>query len=301
MSDSHGRRLREQVWALAEGNVAEWSRLDPCGAIVSGVAVSGVALTDYGDEACQDRAALARRTRDSAAALLAELSPGPAAVAAAVIAERCGIEVDLYESGQLQRRLDVVTCPLQEVRRAIELTVPADRGPDDGEDVLAVDDAWLTFAERLVQVPASLDSYLLGLGAAADRGDVPALRQVEAVATQCEHLADGGHFAGLVTSRATGWKEPAPGVDVSRLRAAAAAADAAYAHAARWLRQELEPGPAPTIPSAPSATHSGHAGTSAPTSTCAQRTRGLPRSSSAWRGARRRPPRESTRTRACVR
>lgn len=241
MSDSHVRRLSEQVWALAEGNVAEWSRLDPCGAIVSGVAVSGVALTDYGDEACQDRAALARRTRDKAGALVAELSPSPAAVAAAVMSERCGIEADLYESGQMQRRLDVVTCPLHEVRRAIDLTIPVDRGSGEGGDILGLDDAWSTFTERLAQVPAAVDSYLAGLHAAADRGDVPALRQVEAVAAQCEQLATGGHFAGLVTRQATGGAVPHPTIDPTRLREAAVSADAAYAHAARWLRQELGP------------------------------------------------------------
>lgn len=174
MSNSHVRQLTQHVWALAESNVAEWSRLDPCQAIVSGVAVSGVALTDYGDEACQDRAALARQTRASAAALVAELPSVPAAVAAAVMSERCGIEAELYESGQMQRRLDVMTCPLQEVRRAIDLSFPADGGLGAGEDVVAEDEAWSTFIGRLAQVPAALDSYLAGLGAAADRGEVPA-------------------------------------------------------------------------------------------------------------------------------
>lgn len=240
MSNSRGRKFSEQqVWALAESNVAEWSRLDPCQAIVSGVAVSGAALTNYDDEACQDRAALARRTRDEAAALVAALPPGPAAVAAAVISERCGIEAELYESGQMQRRLDVVTCPLQEVRRAIDLTVPADHGSSDGEDVLALDDAWSTFRERLAQVPAAVRSYLAGLDAAADRGDAPALRQIEAVATQCEQLADGGHFAGLVNGPVTQRAVPTPRIDQPRLREAALEADAAYAHAAWWLRQEL--------------------------------------------------------------
>jgi uncharacterized protein (DUF885 family) len=230
-------RLTQQVWALAESNVAEWTRLDPCQAILSGV-VADVALTDYGDEACQDRAALARNTRASAAALVAELPTGPAAVAAAAMLERCGIEAELYESGQMQRRLDVMTCPLQEVRRAIDLSVPTHGGPGDGEDIAAENNAWSTLTERLSRVPATVDSYLAGLGAAADRGDVPAVRQVEAVAAQCEQHAAEGRFADLITRRTrAGGAVPEAG----RVRDEAVVADAAYAYAARWLRQELGP------------------------------------------------------------
>jgi uncharacterized protein (DUF885 family) len=171
----------ERVRQLADDNVADWVRLDPCGAIISGIAVPGAALTDYSDEASQDLGALARRTRDAAVGLLPDLPSGASRIAAAVIAERCGVEADLYDSGQMQRRLDVVTCPLQQVRRAIDLT------PRPNEEQRAL------LADRLVAAPAAIRSYVAALETAADRGDVPALRQVHAVASQCERLVDTGH------------------------------------------------------------------------------------------------------------
>lgn len=241
MDSSVGRPLDARVWALAEENVAQWSQLDPCAAIVAGVAVSGVGLTDYGDEACEDRAALARRTCDLALALRGVLPSGPAAVATSVVAERCGVEADLYESGQMQRRLDILTSPLQEIRRSIELTAPSSDNADGDGGAAARGEEWEAFTARLGGVPTAVDSYLSGLRAAADRGDRPAIRQIDAVAKQCQQFAEREHFLGLAARATSAVPGQSPSAARAELADAAIAADAAYAHAAAWLREELGP------------------------------------------------------------
>lgn len=60
-----------RVWALSERNVLDWTRLDRSQAVLSGVTVPEPALTDHSTEGCQDRAALARATRNDAVRLVA--------------------------------------------------------------------------------------------------------------------------------------------------------------------------------------------------------------------------------------
>lgn len=235
MGSARAEDLERRARAMAGANVAQWAGADPCQAIISGMAVDGPALTDYSDQGCAARAALARHTRDRARALLGEVSvSGPVAAATAVMAERCALEAELHESGQMLRRLDIITSPLPEIRRVIDLTVP-----HAGDE-----DEWAVFTERLAAVPGAVASHLAGLDTAAARGDVPAIRQVDAVARQCAQLADRRHFTTTVCRAAPEGSPSRNGGD--GLRAAAGAADTAYGRAGQWLRERLGPLAGPT-------------------------------------------------------
>jgi uncharacterized protein (DUF885 family) len=98
----------------------------------------------------------------------------------------------------------------------------------------ATDDDWSTIARRMAALPAALDGYAASLRTAAARGQTPARRQVEEVATRiASNIGTDGFFAALA---ARGPEAVAPD-----LRHGARLASGAYAQLQEFLRRELLP------------------------------------------------------------
>ncbi len=211
--------MASPVFELCDRYVTELAALDPVWATMRGVAGPAGAGTDYGPDGHDARADLMRRT-------LAELGPLPREsaadeAAAAFLRGRLQAELDWHDTGEPLRLLRSPFGPLATVRDSVELVA---RGADGPEPVLA----------RLAAVPAMLDSWRRSLALGLDRGLPAARRQAVESADQADRYAAGATHDAVV--RACG-----DGPRAGELAAAAAAAHAAYAEVARWLRTEYAP------------------------------------------------------------
>ena len=220
-------RTPSQVDAIADRYLDATLPLDPIGATYLGVKGYDDRLTDYSPAGHEARAELTRRT-------LAELDAAQPQddvdrVTVAAMRERLGLELELHDGGHWESELNVIASPLQGTRSVFDLMATATA------------DDWSTIARRLAAVPQAVDSWLLSLRAAADRGDVSARRQVEACAKQAEqHGGEAGFFRALAADAAIDEGELPESVRADLARGAAAAA-ASYTDLARVLREELLP------------------------------------------------------------
>jgi uncharacterized protein (DUF885 family) len=205
------------VGELADRFVEEMAALDPCAATAMGMAGHDAELTDYGPEGVAARAALIRGT-------LSRLGPPPASgaepVEAAVMRERLGAELALYDAGLRLGEVNVLDGSLQRLRLVFDLM------DSSGEA------AWENVAARLRRLPAALDSHRAGIMRAAADGCVAALRQVERSAGQCELWT--GWFRELAASYGDGPLR-------EELERNAVRVNAALQGFARFLREELAP------------------------------------------------------------
>jgi uncharacterized protein (DUF885 family) len=156
-------------------------------------------------------------------------------VTLAAMKERLGLAQETHAAGLDEMSLNVLACPLQEIRNVFDL-MPADTDADR-----------VIFAARMSKVPVALDHYVQSLRAAAARGLVSPKRQVEACAAQCAQLAaEDGYFSNLLTANpvkdgnagdvALGH---AAGAGQHWLRAAVDQARSAYTRMGEFLRGEL--------------------------------------------------------------
>ncbi|MDR7330711.1 DUF885 domain-containing protein [Corynebacterium guangdongense] len=136
-------------------------------------------------------------------------------VTAAVLRDRLSLEVDLHHHGEYLRLLNNIESPVQIIRDSFSLM------PNETPEQI---DA---IRSRLSKVPASLAGYRESLAAAAAQGHVAAHRQVEAVISQCEQLADAGSML--------------DGLGVAQENPDLESARDAFAEMADWLSTELAP------------------------------------------------------------
>ena len=156
------------------------ARLDPCAAVVEVGEQDVDGLTDYSPDGHRARADLAARA-------LRELQARPATGPLhAHLAERLRTRIALHDAGEDLRELHAAaTGPLQLIRQSVEAAVP---GRDAGG--AAYEDGWSRVAARQAAIPAALDGYARSLLLAAERGHLPARRQVELVTQRCRNWAD---------------------------------------------------------------------------------------------------------------
>ena len=222
-------RPTSPVDAVADAYVTALARLDPISATQLGVLGHDRELTDFSPEASAERADRARSTLLA----LEGLSPADAVDEVTVAAMHWSLRtgIDLQDAGENDRMLNNLASPSQQVAEVFDLM------PTDSEQ------AWDDVAARLARVPASLASYVTALRAAAARGDVAAVRQVEAVIGQAREAAhpESSPFTRLVRGadarRVLGDDHPLH-ADLER---GAAAARAAYGDLAQVLADELAP------------------------------------------------------------
>lgn len=217
--------------ALADAYVATIAALDPLVATAMGVPGFDHAMPDLSPAGHADRAAAAREMLARVAAT--QVVDDVDAVTAAALRERLGLEVEMFDAGETQRELNVIASPLQGVRDVFDLMPTATH-----ED-------WVVVAARLAAIPDALAGYGESLRDAVARGQVAAIRQVEAGIRQAEGLAaaDSSFFTTLaagaqVDRAALAVVDPALATALER---GAAGAREAYARLAEVLRSDLAP------------------------------------------------------------
>lgn len=219
------------VFDLADSIVEGTAAADPVASTFMGVAGYADRLTDYGPEAAASRAAQAR-------SWLAELDDLPVAgdddrLAAAVVRERLGTRLALFDAGEHLRDINVLGSPPQILRDVFAL-LPTSTDAD-----------WADVVARLEALPGAVESVRAAYQEGVAQGVVPARRQVlgaaRTVAVTAGLETEGDEapspwFEGLVA----GYDGDDAGLR-GRLAAAAASATGCYAELAGWLREHYAP------------------------------------------------------------
>ncbi len=210
---------------FADRLLRDMTGLDPCTAVVEAGEQDVEGLTDYSPEGHQARADLAARA-------LRELVLGDALPVAtplhAHLAERLHARIAFHDAGEDLRELHAAaTGPLQLIRQAVEAAVPG-----RGAGGAAYEQGWARVGARLAAIPATLDGFARSLLLAAERGHLPARRQVELVTRRCRNWIDDD--VALVERDGEGRQR-------ASLQAAATGARQAYQRLAEMLTADLAP------------------------------------------------------------
>ncbi|WP_225753874.1 DUF885 domain-containing protein [Actinotalea sp. Marseille-Q4924] len=231
-TDAQPARTPTAIDAIADRYVETIARLNPLAATAMGLSGYDHLMTDFSPAGHQAQA-------DAARAVLAELDAATPqdhtdTVTLAAMRERIGLELELHEADELLGQLNNIASPVQELRDVFDLMPTAT--PAHWDAVLA----------RLEALPAAADGVVESLRLAAARGRTAARRQVLECIAQAEQLAapDTSFFTTFVTGpKAQAALADAPDAAERRdaLDRGAAAARAAYAHLATYLREELLP------------------------------------------------------------
>jgi len=210
--------------AICDEYVERSAALDPVAATVDGVGGHDAELTDYSPDGAQRRADLART-------FLAELDAVSPSTdrdrrAVRVMRERLEVALALHEMGEHLRDVSNLSSPVHEVRMCFDLM------PTEGHD------DWSIVADRMEQVPASLNSYREALTAGLAAGMSGSRRLALVVAGQAKGWADPDH--GYFTTLAARADDVAPSLS-ARVAHAADAASAALTEISRYLHEEYAP------------------------------------------------------------
>jgi uncharacterized protein (DUF885 family) len=209
---------------LANRYVAEWAPLNPVGATYAGIPGHGDKLTDLSPEGFAARAELARRTLVELRAI--EPADERERTAAEAMTERLTRELARYDAGETTSEISVIGSALHSARQIFDLM------PLEGDEAVA------DITARLNQLPRAAEDYKRTLREAADAGHVSARQQILEVAQQCDFWTDpdGDNFYHGLAGRLA-----AEGALRTELERGAAAATAATAEFAAFLRQQLAP------------------------------------------------------------
>jgi len=222
-------RTPSAIDAIAEAYVTTICEQDPVSATAMGVKGYDHLMTDYSPEALERFAESARdvlRKLDAA-----EPQDEVDTVTVAAMRERIGLQLELFEAGELHGELNNIASTVQNIR--------------DVFDLMATDsvEAWSAIASRMAAVPQGTDSFVESLRHAAERGHVAAARQVAICARQARELADPStsFFARLASGEEAQQVlagEPALRAELER---AARLAAEGYGRLADYLENELAP------------------------------------------------------------
>jgi uncharacterized protein (DUF885 family) len=209
---------------LANRYVDEWAALNPTGATYIGIAGHDDQTDDLSPEGFEAQAELARRTITA----LDLIDPEHEAeqVAKEAMVERLGLELATHDAGYSASAISVITSGLHTLRGAFDVMAT------EGQEAVA------NIAARLNGFAPALQRYKRTLREEADAGRVSARTQMLSVAEQCDAWTDPARddfFGGLVR------RLEASGGLAADLERGAAAATAATADFAAFLRDELAP------------------------------------------------------------
>jgi uncharacterized protein (DUF885 family) len=213
-----------RITDLADRYVDEWAPLNPTGATYAGIAGFDDQLDDLSPEGFAAFADLTRRTLTKLAAT--EPDDEPERVAKEAMEERLRLQLARYEAGETASEISVISSAVHGLRQVFDLM------PTQGEEAVA------NIAARLAKFSGAVEQYKQTLRAAADDGHVSPSAQMLEVAKQCDIWTDperDNFFHGLVG------KLEAGDALTADLRRGAAAATAATAQFAQFLREELAP------------------------------------------------------------
>jgi uncharacterized protein (DUF885 family) len=206
--------------AIADAYVEQVADLDPLIATYVGIPGRDALMTDLSPEGYQARHAAAERALRAVRAV--EPATPRERVAHAAMAERLATEIE-YGAAGLDRALNVIACPVQDVRAIFDLMAT------DTEEQRA------NVAARLAAVPAALDGYRATLRGEVAAGRPSARRQVAA----CSAMIRGWLRDDVLGDVAR--RSGADGAQLADLEAGAAAASGAYESLAAFLDEEMAP------------------------------------------------------------
>ena len=213
-----------RIFEIADKYVDELAALDPSTATALGIPGHEREMPDYSPDGAARIAALNHRTLE---AIEAEVpADDRERVAREFMAERLGVQRDLYEAGEQLRALRIIASPLQRARSIF------DDMPKTAED------EWANIAARLALVPRTLARYRQSLNEGISRGLVAARRQALEGAKQAETwsgvvVGERTYFDGLLAQYDAGTPSAALRADLER---GVHGAKFAYAEMASFLR-----------------------------------------------------------------
>ncbi len=225
-------RQPSPIDAIAEAHTTRLAEMCPVDATFMGIAGHDHQLNDYSPDGL---AAFAQLNRDTLGEL-AQATPvdDTDRVTLAAMRDRLELDVELYESGARHADLNVLACPLQNLRDVFDM-MPT-----------ATADDWGNIASRLRLMPQAITGYIASLRDGAARGLVPARLQVEEGIKQAADLGDPetSFFVELVAN-ADFNAVPIPDGLATDLATAARRAAQAYDELTTFLADDLA-GLAPT-------------------------------------------------------
>jgi uncharacterized protein (DUF885 family) len=223
-------RRMSKIYDLSDRFVDRFAALDPVSATLEGLAGHDDEMTDFSPNGYEER------NEDNRATLRALTAAAPEGdrdrIAADVLREDLETSIELYDTGEHLRTLNVIASPVQAVRMCFDMMPTATEAD------------WEVIAARLALVPDGLSTFQASLSEGVREGLVAARRQ----AVECMHQAEtwGGvdaetrpFFLTLVD------RYEASDVDNQVLRDTlvdhAGRATDAYAALARFLGEEYAP------------------------------------------------------------
>jgi uncharacterized protein (DUF885 family) len=223
------RRVSE-IYDLSDQFVDRFAALDPVAATLEGLAGHDHEMTDYSPDGYEQRD---EHNRAALRALAAAAHEGERdRIAADVLREDLETSIELYDTGEHLRTLNVIASPVQAVRMSFDMM------PTETED------DWDVIAARLALVPEGLSTFQDGLTEGVRQGLVAARRQAVECARQAETWGGvNGEARPFFLTLVDRFDEG--GVDNRVLRDTlvdrAERAGAAYASLARFLVDEYAP------------------------------------------------------------
>jgi uncharacterized protein (DUF885 family) len=214
-----------EVFDIADRFCDRLGALDPCSATYAGIPGHDHEMTDYSPAGTAARIDLVRETL--AALDGAEHTGDDDRRAADVMRERFTLELEQYDAGERLRDVRIIGSPIQNARQCFDLMR------------LDTDEEWAVAAQRLRNVPESLESIEASLREGVERGLVAARRQALACAEQAATW--GGQGDNVPFFRALADRRP----DDADLADAAEVATAGYARLAAYLRDDYAPAASP--------------------------------------------------------
>ncbi|MBD1543393.1 DUF885 domain-containing protein [Arthrobacter sp. IA7] len=220
-------RPQTAIDAVADAYTDTLVALDPSLATTLGIPGHDTEFQDFSPTGLGRFAAAERKTLEALEGL--EPVDDVDAVTLDALRERLGLQLEIHDSGWDLAELNNIDSAAQNIRSIFDLM------PTDTEE------QWANIAGRTHSVPAAISGYIESLRTAKDSGKVSARRQVSIVIEQTtKYAAEDGFFAKLAADAKTPGG-PLPAELQEKLDAGAAAARAAYAGLAAFLKEELLP------------------------------------------------------------
>jgi uncharacterized protein (DUF885 family) len=165
------RRVSE-IYELSDQYVERYAALDPVGATLEGLTGHDHEMTDFSPDGYEERNEHDRAT-------LRALEHAPVEddrdrIAADVLREMLETSVELYDTGEHLRTLNIIASPVQYVRMCFDM-MPVE-----------TEDDWDVIVARLALVPQGLSSFQTSLAEGAREGLVAARRQAVECMKQAE-------------------------------------------------------------------------------------------------------------------
>src|SRR5215831_1310483 len=219
-----------EIYDLSDRYVDRFAALDPVSATLEGLAGHDDEMTDFSPDGFEERNEHDRATLRALSAAHAEGDRDR--VAADVLREALETSIELYDTGEHLRELNVIASPVQAVRMCFDM-MSTDTEAD-----------WEVIAGRMGLVPEGLSSYEESLTEGVRQGLVAARRQ----AVECMHQAEtwsgvDGETRPYFTTFVDRFDQS--GIDNPALRDAlverSGRATEAYASLARYFADEYAP------------------------------------------------------------